>query len=255
MAGWRYSCNQHRCRVLVLQQPISGRQCGLSHIFRLQNQWVFYITTGRSGWGHTEVSTCILHSREQEGRKKKKKNKKTSRPLRGKGIDPVACTKCLHLTSQQVTYWNRAGRSPSGHQILEAPHVALGFGGTKGLERLDRDKEAPAASSEAWLKIFQTFSFYLNRENMLKCWCVILVCVCVCAHVRRLFRAPTSFKSISRFSVFFVQVKHSLQWNIPINVINIPCTCTHSHHSSGSGGQSSLCVCMSTWAGVLTTCG
>lgn len=101
-------CNQHRCRVLVLQQPIRGRQCGLSHIFRLQNQWVFYITTGRSGWGHTEVSTCILHSREQEGRKVKKKKKKATRPFRGKGIDPLARTKCLHLTSQQATYWNRA---------------------------------------------------------------------------------------------------------------------------------------------------
>lgn len=71
------ACNQHRCRVLVQKQPIRGRRCGLSHIFRLQNQWVFYITTGRSGWGHTEVSTRILHSREQEGRKIKKKSNQT----------------------------------------------------------------------------------------------------------------------------------------------------------------------------------
>jgi hypothetical protein len=93
--------NQHRCRVLVLQQPMRARQCGLSHIFRLQNQWVFYITTGRSCWGHSEVSTCILHSREQEGRKEKKKKNKTKsiRPLRGKGIDLSLSSKCLHLTS------------------------------------------------------------------------------------------------------------------------------------------------------------
>lgn len=132
MAGWRYSCNQHRCRVLVLQQPIRGRQCGLSHIFRLQNQWVFYITTGRSCWGQTEVSTCILHSREQEGRKEKKKKKNHYQTFRGKGIDPSASTKCLHLTSQQVTYGNRTvsekQRKASRERQAEKEVPPHGFG-------------------------------------------------------------------------------------------------------------------------------
>ena len=46
-------------------------------------------------------------------------------------------------------YFREAGKSISGHQILETPHMALGFGGAKRLEWLDLNKEAPAASSES----------------------------------------------------------------------------------------------------------
>lgn len=127
-------CNQHRCRVLVLQQPIRGRQCGLSHIFRLQNQWVFYITTGRSGWGHTEVSTCILHSREQEGRKIKKKKKKSNQTFERKRNWPISQYQmfAFNFTTSDLlkqSYFRETGRSSSYHQKLEVPHIPRDLGG------------------------------------------------------------------------------------------------------------------------------
>lgn len=43
-------------------------------------------------------------------------------------------------------YFREAGRGRSCHQILEVPHVALGFGGPRRCGWLDLNKEAPAAS-------------------------------------------------------------------------------------------------------------
>lgn len=45
-------------------------------------------------------------------------------------------------------YLREPRRITSGHQILEVPHMALGFGGSKRIEWLVLKKEAPAASSE-----------------------------------------------------------------------------------------------------------
>lgn len=137
------ACNQHRCRVLEQKQPIRGRQCGLSHIFRLQNQWVFYITTG----GQAEDTPKLAHAYYTPGNRKagRLKKKNPTRPLRGKGIDPLASTKYLRLTSQQVTYCNGLFlRSREGPRLPPRSR-----GSPRGSERpgcLDPHKEAPAAS-------------------------------------------------------------------------------------------------------------
>lgn len=117
----------------------------------------------------------MLHSREQEGWKREKKKKETTRPLRGKGIDQTLACNFTSDLLKVARFWER--QAPD---IRGVPRVAVGdLGDVGGWFYMRRHLQLPQwsfgqRSSRLWflsgLVLVSVLSFtfssdFFNRDS------------------------------------------------------------------------------------------